>query len=112
MTDQVRFHPPEIAVTAGERVRLIIESDAGNGVHDVTVEDISVEDVMAEGSDATATGGHGMDTTSEYDLHVAVDGGESGTLEFTPMEAGVYEFFCAVTGHREAGMTGTLIVTA
>ena len=53
-----------------------------------------------------------MDMAGEYDLHVAADGGESSTLEFTPMEAGTYEFYCTVTRHREAGLIGTLIVTA
>ena len=52
-----------------------------------------------------------MDTSSEYDLHVAVDGGASGTLEFTPTAAGEYEFTCTVTGHAEGGMMGTLTVS-
>jgi uncharacterized cupredoxin-like copper-binding protein len=42
---------------------------------------------------------------------VAIAGGESGTLEFTPMEAGEYEFMCSETGHADGGMTGTLVVT-
>jgi nitrite reductase (NO-forming) len=39
-------------------------------------------------------------------------GGESGTVTFNSGAPGEYEFFCAVPGHREAGMVGKLIVTA
>lgn len=34
----------------------------------------------------------------------------NGKMRFTPMEAGEYEFYCSVEGHREAGMKGKLIV--
>ena len=38
--------------------------------------------------------------------------GDSLNVEFTPSTPGEYEFFCTVAGHKEAGMVGTLIVTA
>jgi nitrite reductase (NO-forming) len=40
-----------------------------------------------------------------------VPGGESATFTFNSGAPGEYEFFCAVPGHREAGMVGKLIVT-
>ena len=46
----------------------------------------------------------------EADIDVVLQPGESGTLSFTPTEAGEYEFYCTVIGHREAGMVGTLTV--
>jgi uncharacterized cupredoxin-like copper-binding protein len=116
MTDQVRFEPSEITVAAGERVRLMVENVDGNGVHDFAVEQIAVENVMSEGDEGASMGEHDMDQMDDmaggFDLHVAMDGGESGEIEFTPTSAGQYEFYCTVAGHRELGMAGTLIVTA
>jgi plastocyanin len=35
--------------------------------------------------------------------------GETGSVTFSA-EAGEYEYYCSVPGHKEAGMVGTLIV--
>ena len=37
-------------------------------------------------------------------------GGETKTITFNTGAAGTYEYYCAVPGHREAGMVGTLTV--
>lgn len=110
MSDELSFDPNEITVKVGQPVRLTV-NNSGAALHDFTVEEIAVEDVMSEGSQASPTAGHGMTASAEFALHVPVDGGSTGTLEFTPTEAGEYEFMCTVTGHAEAGMTGMLIVT-
>jgi uncharacterized cupredoxin-like copper-binding protein len=52
-----------------------------------------------------------MDSAVDYDLHVAVEGGEEGILEFTPTKAGEFDVICTVTGHADAGMVGTLVVS-
>lgn len=39
-----------------------------------------------------------------------IQSGNQDTLRFTPDEPGEYCFYCAVPGHRDAGMTGTLVV--
>ena len=57
--------------------------------------------------------GHDMGGLSEEpELHMAAAGGQSATLEFTPSKPGTYEFWCTVSGHKEAGMNGTLVVQA
>ncbi|MFP3361613.1 plastocyanin/azurin family copper-binding protein, partial [Planococcus sp. SIMBA_143] len=43
-------------------------------------------------------------------FHLHAQANSSNQLEFLPTEKGVYEFFCTVPGHKENGMTGTLIV--
>lgn len=108
MTDQIRFEPAEIQVEAGVPVRLVIDNSEAASIHDFSVKAIPVTDVNHEGE---ADVGHsGMDSADDYDLHLALESGTDGVLEFTPTEAGEYEFMCTVTGHAEAGMKGTLIV--
>lgn len=59
------------------------------------------------------------DDHAEEDLHDqvifevhAIASGESATETFTaPTEPGEYTFFCAVPGHAEAGLVGTLVVS-
>jgi nitrite reductase (NO-forming) len=50
------------------------------------------------------------------DLHVqtATALSEDSVVEvtFRPTESGSYVYFCTVSGHRQAGMEGTLVVTA
>lgn len=109
MTDQIRFEPAEIQLEAGNPVRLVIDNSEAASIHDFSVMEIPVADVSHEGE---ADGGHmGMGSADEYDLHIALESGSDGVIEFTPTAAGEYEFLCTVTGHAQAGMTGTLIVT-
>jgi len=48
-------------------------------------------------------------TIDELDVHIFAEAGESVT-ETVTAPAGTYEVYCAVPGHREAGMVGTLVV--
>jgi plastocyanin len=43
-------------------------------------------------------------------VHATAASGEQGLILFTPAQAGTYTFYCAIPGHRAAGMEGTLIV--
>ena len=60
------------------------------------------------------TGGivHNLEITAGDQSFKTADlnGGESETLEIPALEAGDYEMVCAVPGHADAGMTGTLHV--
>lgn len=40
-----------------------------------------------------------------------LNAGESETLDVSALEPGQYEIFCAIPGHKDSGMTGTLIVS-
>lgn len=107
LTDDLAIEPAEIELDAGEPVRLVV-NNTGSALHDFSVETIPVSGVSPEDDDS---GGHMMDSADEYDLHIAVEGGEEGTLEFTPTEPGEYGIVCTVTGHADAGMVGTLVVS-
>jgi plastocyanin len=76
------FDPDEIRVAAGEDVAIVLSSD--DVLHDFTID--------------------------ELDAHVAAEQGEKNTGGFTASEPGDYVYYCTVSGHREAGMEGTLVV--
>ncbi len=100
------FTQKVVAVKSGEPVRFNVKnSDATT--HDFTVEKIPADAIKA--TDASSSG-HDMKAMGAYALHVAVDAGKTGQLDFRPTQPGDYEFFCTVPGHREAGMHGTIHV--
>ncbi len=50
-------------------------------------------------------------TFEEADLEVAVELGETVEFTFTaPSQPGTYEFFCGVSGHKDLGMVGNVMV--
>lgn len=78
------FDPDEITVTAGEDIAIVLTSD--DVLHDLTID--------------------------ELDAHVAAQPGEAAEGGLRADEPGRYTYYCTVTGHREAGMEGSLIVEA
>jgi uncharacterized cupredoxin-like copper-binding protein len=54
----------------------------------------------------SAPRGNGVDS----DLSDTIQGGTATASLTVPLAAGEYEFYCAVRGHVEAGMKGTLTV--
>src|SRR6266540_7060349 len=57
----------------------------------------------------TDTQAHFFDI-DELNVHVPIPTGTPALTLFTPTTPGTFTFYCKVTGHREAGMVGTLIV--
>jgi plastocyanin len=55
------------------------------------------------------TGSHTF-TIDELDIDLRTSGGQPATLERTFDEPGEFTFYCAIPGHRDAGMEGTLTV--
>jgi uncharacterized cupredoxin-like copper-binding protein len=45
-------------------------------------------------------------------LHVAVEAEEQADMIFEATAPGEYVVYCSVTGHRESGMIGTIVVAA
>lgn len=70
----------------------------------------SVGQTFAMRFENTHSVGHSFDI-DELNVHVSAAPGSSGLILFTPTEPGTYSFYCALPGHREAGMVGTLVVT-
>jgi uncharacterized cupredoxin-like copper-binding protein len=77
-------------------------SNEGALAHDFTIKEIPIRDEAG----ADDHDDHG----AEADVHLHLEAGESGSISFTPTEAGAYTYECTVPGHKEAGMVGTLNV--
>jgi uncharacterized cupredoxin-like copper-binding protein len=78
------FEPAEIEVEKGETVRLKL-MNRGSLSHNIHIEGAPIN---------TET----------------VQGGSSDTVEFTASQDGSIRFFCNVPGHKQAGMTGDIVV--
>lgn len=102
----IAYSNTALTASRGEHIR--IELDNKGGVtHDFTVDRMPTQGLHMMGG---AGGDEHQHMTGEHAMHLALDTGKSGWLEFEPTETGTYEFYCTVPGHREAGMHGTLTV--
>ena len=106
-----RFEPASMEVTAGQQVTVTMDNQ-GTLEHDFVIQEIPVEKTAAESEpEVGATAAHTMDDMEiEPAVHMGAMAGMSSSLTFVPTKPGTYEYFCAVPGHKEAGMVGTLIV--
>lgn len=106
---QMAYNPATLELTAGQPVELTFQN---NDVvdHDFSIQDFPMRDVSATQEPLE---GHDMsDVHDEPELHISALQGTSHALTFTPTTAGTYEYFCTVPGHKDAGVRGTLTVTA
>jgi uncharacterized cupredoxin-like copper-binding protein len=108
---EFRFEPATIEVMAGQQVTVMMQN-MGTVEHDFVIQEIPVEQTTAESEpEATGMAGHTMDETAmEPAIHMGAMAGMTDSVTFVPTKPGTYEFFCAVAGHKEAGMVGTLMV--
>lgn len=94
-----QFDPDSWAVPAGEEFTIDF-TNSGTVAHEWAVlkagEDIESEDEFAEDK-----------VLFEVE---AIPAGESVTESFTVEDAGTYQVICAIDGHFDAGMEGTLTV--
>lgn len=105
-TDTLEFEPAATAVIAGDAIELTLRSEGA------VEHDFIVEGAGPFGNAFDQSGGHSHDDQeASEDLHIAhaAAGAEAVSL-FTVTEPGVYDVYCSIPGHREAGMVGHLAV--
>ena len=119
-TENFKFVPETVTVKVGETIRLRLENH-DPVLHDYTTDEAEFIVLDESGAnhddheDAMATGDDDQDMDPEAQvslepLHIAAEGNDHGELVFEATEAGEYEFYCSVPGHREAGMVGKIII--
>ena len=81
---EFNFNPASISVKAGEQVKITFKNN-GRAPHNLILEGLGIE---------TKT----------------IGGGQTDVVEFIAPSSGTYTFFCSVSGHRAAGMEGSLKV--
>ena len=77
------FSPDELTISAQGTTTITLE-DVGVTVHNLTVDALGLQIVATPGSSSQAS--------------------------VVAPQPGTYEFYCSVSGHRAAGMSGTLVV--
>ncbi len=82
-TGEFWFDPNELVIPAAGATTLIL-ANSGISVHNFTVDELGVEIVASRG--------------------------RSGQTTVVDPPPGAYLFYCSVSGHKEAGMVGRLIV--
>lgn len=88
---EFHFEPQEFELKVGIPVELKFEN-RGTTEHDFVIKDMPI----AEKSDL------GISLYAWF--------GETTSITFTPITAGEYDIHCSILGHKEAGMTGKVVV--
>ncbi len=95
------FRPAKIHLTAGRPVRLVLVN-RGQIAHQFETGYLRTLPVTMV-SDTLHVEAPGLDV-------IRLDPGGTARLEFLPRKKGHFVFFCAIEGHREAGMQGAMEV--
>ena len=102
--EQVRFVPADISVAAGETVTLRLKN-VDDMAHDLEVRGLNAQIISGGGH-----GGHGGDMMAGT-VAVHTEKKQSGSVTFVAKVKGTYEIWCTISGHKELGMVGKLVVT-
>lgn len=77
---------PDLAVSEGSVLEILLTN--GDGMpHDLAIPDLGAQTILVATQD------------------------EGANLVIVPAESGIYAYYCTVSGHRQAGMEGKLIVS-
>ena len=100
----------DLRAVVGQPVRLKFVN-AGALEHDFSIGTIKVGEFNYVEGGMEMHQQHGqVPAAGAPQLHVMALPGAQAIAQFTPLQAGLYEFFCTTEGHKEAGMHGSLLV--
>lgn len=105
MGDDMRFQPDRISVRQGETVRFTVRNE-GRMLHEFVIGTRAENQAHAE----LMKKHPGMEHDEPWMAHVAP--GQTADLVWHFNRAGEFEFACLIAGHYDAGMRGTLVVSA
>lgn len=105
MDDNMRFTPSKLSFKQGETVRFVIQNK-GKLLHEVVIGTREELDAHA----AMMVKFPKMAHDEPYMAHV--NAGQNGDMVWTFNRTGNFEFACLIAGHYQAGMVGTISVTA
>jgi uncharacterized cupredoxin-like copper-binding protein len=101
------YSPSILTIAAGETIEIKM-TNTGSVEHDFNIDKIDLkEKAVSEGSSSMAHDAHGQMAP----VHLSLASGKRGKITFIPSKAGEYEIVCSVSGHKEVGMVGKMIVT-
>ena len=110
IASDIAYDMEQIDAAAGQPVQLTLENQ-GVLEHDFSIVEIPLSGEVVTLEEPEEMEGHEMGhAEDEPDVHIAVPSTDRGTIEFTPTTPGEYVYYCTVSGHREAGMEGVLVV--
>ncbi|KON90355.1 hypothetical protein AF332_18015 [Sporosarcina globispora] len=95
------YTPSDITLNKGQEAALTL-SNLDNVDHDIEIKQIAVKKL-----DNNKHANHGTD---QADFHLHASRKSEAALRFTPLESGVFKFYCTIPGHKENGMIGTITV--
>ena len=105
MGDDMRFTPARIDLRLGETVRFVAVND-GRLMHEFVIGTRRSNEAHA----AMMLKAPGMEHDEPYMAHVPP--GRRGEIVWRFNRAGQFEFACLIAGHYQAGMVGTITVSA
>lgn len=105
MSDDMRFEPERIELRQGETVRFVVRN-RGQVLHEFVIGTPAANARHAE----LMMKFPGMEHDEPYMAHVPP--GQTGQIAWTFNRAGQFQFACLIAGHYQAGMVGTITVSA
>jgi uncharacterized cupredoxin-like copper-binding protein len=109
MDDQMRFTPSNLQVQAGETIRFVVRN-TGKVPHEMVLGNEKTIQEHAELMKQAAP--HAHDHGGADAAAITVAPGQTGELVVTFPEATTLQTACLIPGHYDAGMRGTIQVTA
>lgn len=106
VTSGLSYSPSHVTLMKEEALKLqLINNDKVE--HDIEIVHFPHTIIESEQHDHTAGHAH---QNSNSTIHLHAQPKSSSSLTFTPLKKGNYEFYCTIPGHKEAGMTGIVVV--